>query len=102
MGIKTTPFDMAEYLDSPEAVEAYLEEAFRTNDTALIAVAVGHVARAKGMTSVSNETGLSRESLYRSLSETGNPELGTILKVMSAVGFSLRPKTQPSGTALVD
>lgn len=99
MGIKTTAFDVAEYLDSPEAVAAYLEEAFATNDTALIAVAIGDVARAKGMTSVSVETGLSRESLYKSLSETGNPELGTILKVMSAVGFSLHPKTQPDAVS---
>ncbi len=92
MGIKTTPFDVADYLDSPETVEAYLEEAFTTNDTALIAVALGDVARAKGMTSISKKTGLSRESLYKALSETGNPELETVLKVMGAVGFSLSPK----------
>ncbi len=97
MGIKTTTFDVADYLDSPEAIEAYLSEAFATNDTALIAVALGATARAKGMSSVSRATGLSRESLYKSLSETGNPELGTILKVMGAVGFSLSAKPQSSG-----
>ena len=96
MGIKATPFDVADYLNSPEAIEAYLEEAFATSDTALIAIAIGDVARAKGMTSVAKITGLSRESLYKSLSETGNPELGTILKVMEAIGFSLSPKNQDS------
>jgi len=94
MGIKTTKYDTADYLDSPEAIEAYLEAAFETNDTALIAAALGDVARAKGMSSIADKSGLSRESLYRALSENGNPEFGTILKVLSAVGVTLTPKLQ--------
>jgi probable addiction module antidote protein len=94
MGIKTTKYDTADYLDSPEAIEAYLEAAFETNDTAVIAAALGDVARAKGMSSIADKSGLSRESLYRALSENGNPEFGTILKVLSAVGVTLTPKLQ--------
>lgn len=94
MGIKTTKYDTADYLDSPEAIEAYLKAAFETNDTALIAAALGDVARAKGMSSIADKSGLSRESLYRALSENGNPEFGTILKVLSAVGVTLTPKLQ--------
>lgn len=92
MTLKTTPYDTADYLKSAEDIEAYLEAAFETNDTALVAAALGDVARATGMTKVAKATGLSRESLYRALSEDGNPELGTILKVLSAVGVTLTPK----------
>jgi probable addiction module antidote protein len=99
MTIETTPFDVADYLDNSEATEAYLTEALATNDPALIAAALGDVARAKGMSSVASATGLSRESLYKSLSENGNPELATVLKVMGAVGFSLAAKHQaPAAT----
>lgn len=92
MGVKTTKFAAADYLDSPEAIQAYLEAAFETSDTALIAAALGDVAKAKGMSSVADRSGLSRESLYRALSENGNPEFGTVLKVLSAVGVTLTPK----------
>lgn len=92
MGIKTTKYETADYLDSPKAIEAYLEAAFETNDTTLIAAALGDVAKAKGMKKVADKAGLSRESLYRALSENGNPELGTILRVLSAVGVTLTPK----------
>ena len=92
MALKTTPFDVADYLDAPEDIEAYLAEAFASNDPTLISVALGDVSRAKGMARVANETGLSRESLYKSLSETGNPELATILKIMRSLGLSLAPK----------
>lgn len=92
MGIKTTKYETSDYLDSPQAVEAYLEAAFETNDTALVAAALGDVVKARGMKKVADKAGLSRESLYRALSETGNPELGTILKVLNAVGVTLTPK----------
>lgn len=92
MALKTTPFDVADYLDTPEDIKAYLAEAFASGDPKLISVALGDVSRAKGMTKVSKETGLSRESLYKALSETGNPELGTILKVLGALGLSLSTK----------
>jgi probable addiction module antidote protein len=86
---KTRPFDAAEYLDSAEAIAAYLEAAFEDDDPAFIAVALGTVARAKGMTEVARKTGLSRESLYKALSAEGNPEFATILKVMRALDLKL-------------
>ena len=85
----TRPFDAAEYLDSAEAVAAYLEAAFEDGDPAFIADALGTVARAKGMTEVARKTGLSRESLYKALSAEGNPEFATILKVMKALDLKI-------------
>jgi probable addiction module antidote protein len=89
MGEKLTPFDPAEGLMSDETIAAFMEEAFKTEDAGYIAHAVGVVARAKGMTQIANETGLSREQLYRSFSEAGNPTLKTTLAVMKALGISL-------------
>ena len=89
MPIKTNPFDSADYLDSPEAIEAYLEDALETNDPAIVAHALGVIARAKGMAGVAREAGLSRESLYKTLSADGNPELATLLKVVAALGLKL-------------
>jgi probable addiction module antidote protein len=87
--IKTTVFDAAKYLSTPEAIGAYLEDIFETEDPLLIAHALGTVARAKGMTEVARKTGLSRESLYKALSPEGNPEFATILKVMSALDLKI-------------
>ena len=92
MSIKTTKYETADYLDGPEAIEAYLEAAFETNDAALIAAALGDVAKAEGMKRIADQSGLSRESLYRALSANGNPKLDTILKVLSAVGVTLTPR----------
>lgn len=89
MGEKLTPFDPAEGLTSDEAIAAFMEEAFKTEDAGYIAHAVGVVARAKGMTQIANETGLSREQLYRSFSESGNPTLKTTLAVMKALGIAI-------------
>jgi probable addiction module antidote protein len=93
MALKTRPWDAAEHLDTPEAVAAYLEAALEDGDPHLISAAIGDVARARGMSTLSKETGLSRESLYRSLSAEGNPELGTVLKVMGTWGvrFEVKP-----------
>jgi probable addiction module antidote protein len=93
MSLKTYPFDPARYLDSPEAVEAFLEAAFETDDAAYIAHAFGVAARAKGMTQIAKDAGLSRESLYRALGENGNPEFATVLKVAKALGLKLGVKT---------
>ena len=68
---------------------AYLEAALDDGDPAVIAAAVGDVARAVGMTAVARDTGLARESLYKALSSNGNPELATVLKVLTAVGIRL-------------
>ncbi len=91
MKIRTTPYDVAEQLRTPEEMAAYLdawlEEA--PEDTAGIARALGDIARAKGMTQVAKDTGLSRESLYRALSADGNPSFSTVLKVARALGLKL-------------
>ena len=87
--VKTYPYDSADYLDSPETISAYLDEAFDTGDAAFIAQALGTVARAKGMAKVARKSKLSRESLYKALSADGNPEFATILKVMAALDLKL-------------
>ena len=93
MAIKTTAYDSAEYLDSDEAIAAYVDEALGSADPAHIANALGVVARAKGMTEISRSAGVSREHLYRALKETGNPELSTVVRVLKALG--LRLSAQP-------
>jgi probable addiction module antidote protein len=84
---KLLPFDSAEYLDSDVAINAYMEEAIKTKDPAFIAHALGTIARARGMSHVAKQTGMSRESLYKALSSDGNPEFGTIVRVMQALGL---------------
>ncbi len=87
---QTRPWDAADHLESDKDIVAYLEAAFEDGDTALIAAALGDIARARGMTTVAAEAGLGRESLYKALSPNGNPELATVLKVMRALGLGLR------------
>ena len=84
---KTSPYDSADYLDSPEAMTAYMEEALETDDPAFIAQALGTIARARGMSQIARKAGLSRESLYKALSTDGNPEFGTVIRVMQALGL---------------
>jgi probable addiction module antidote protein len=86
---KTTTWDAAEHLKTKDDMAAYLEAALEENDPALIAAALGDIARAKGMTNIAKETGLGRESLYKALSPEGNPEFSTVLKVVSALGLKL-------------
>lgn len=89
--IRTSSYDVAEHLRTPEEMAAYLdawlEEA--PDDAAGIARALGDIARAKGMTQVAKDAGLSRESLYRALSADGNPSFATVLKVARALGVKL-------------
>ena len=85
--LKTTRYDSADYLDSDAAVNAYMEEALATEDPAFIAHALGTIARARGMARIARKTGLSRESLYKALSAEGNPEFGTVIRVMHALGL---------------
>lgn len=89
MTLETRPFDPAAYLDSEETIAAYMTEALDSNDPGFIADALGVIARARGMTQVAREAGLSRESLYRTLGPEGNPELSTLLRVLSALGLRL-------------
>jgi probable addiction module antidote protein len=91
---KLTNYDPAEDLGSDEAIATFMAEAFLTNDASYISHALGVVARAKGMAQIANETGLSREQLYRSFSEKGNPTLKTMLAVMKALGIELTAKVQ--------
>lgn len=91
---KATLFDAADYLDSPEVIAAYLTEAFESDDPALIAKAIGNVARAQGMSGVAESTGLSRENLYRALGGDAKPEFATVLKVLHALGISLVAQTR--------
>jgi probable addiction module antidote protein len=93
MAERLTNYDPAEDLGSDEAIATFMAEAFQTNDVAYISHALGVVARAKGMAQIAEQTGLSREQLYRSFSEKGNPTLKTILTVMNALGIQLTAKT---------
>lgn len=87
--LKTRAFDPAEYLNDDVAIAAYLSEALETGDEAFVADALGVVARARGMSDVAREAGVSRESLYRALSAGGNPEFATVLRVVRALGLKL-------------
>ena len=93
--IKTVPFDAAEALDTPEAVAEYVTAAFETNDPSFIAKAIGTAARARGMSEIAREAGLSRENLYRSLDGETKAEFSTIVRVLDALGIRLaaEPKT---------
>jgi probable addiction module antidote protein len=88
---KTVPYDIAEQLRTPKEMAAYLDAWFvdAPDDAAGIARALGDIARAKGMTQVAKDAGLSRESLYRALSAGGNPSFATVLKVANALGMKL-------------
>jgi probable addiction module antidote protein len=96
MTLKTTIWDAAEQLDTPEAIAAYLEAMFEDGDPAMITHAIGTVARAKGMTELAREIGVSRETLYRSLSEDGNPAFSTVLKIFRSFGLRLEVKPADS------
>lgn len=85
----TTPFDAAQFLDTPEAQEEFLGAAFEDGDPAHIARALGVVARAQGMSRIARDTGLRRAHLYKALSDDGNPRLDTLIAVAKALGFRL-------------
>ena len=91
---KTRPWDAAEHLVSEEDRAAYLQAAFDDGDPALVAAALGDIARAVGMTEIARETGLGRESLYKALSPEGNPEFATIMKVVRALGLRIYAKAR--------
>lgn len=95
--METTRFDAAEYLDSPEAIAAYLAAAFEDGDQALMRAALSDVARARGMLALERETGLKRETLYKAFGEKGNPTLDTLFRVLKA--FGVRLSIEPSAPA---
>jgi probable addiction module antidote protein len=88
--VHTKKWDAADYLNDDEDVIAYLDAALEDGDAAVIAAALGDIARAKGMTGVAKDAGLGRESLYKALSSEGNPELATVMKILKALGLGLR------------
>lgn len=90
---KLTAYDPAAALVNDEESAFFMADAFETGNAAFIAKALGVVARAKGMTQIAGQTGLSREQLYRSFSENGNPTLKTTLAVMKALNIELTAKT---------
>lgn len=90
---KITKFDIAEYLDNDEMIKEYLNTVLEEGDSNDIVTALGHIAKAIGMSKIAEETGLSRPSLYKALSEGAKPQFETILKVLRAVGGNLNLKT---------
>ncbi len=94
MSIKITQWDSAELLDSPEAIAAYIEAAFEDGDPSLIAHALGVVARARGMSQLAKEAGLSRDAMYKAFQPDGNPTLQTLTSVMNALGMKLTVQMQ--------
>ncbi|MEJ8567290.1 addiction module antidote protein [Elongatibacter sediminis] len=95
MTTQTRDYDVARHLRNEEEMAAYLEACLAEceGDPSLVAKALGDIARARGMSDIARETGLGRESLYKALSIEGNPQLGTVLKVIQALGlkWSIRP-----------
>jgi probable addiction module antidote protein len=89
MNEKFLPYDPADALTSDEAIEVFMNDAFKTDNTGYIVHAIGVAARAKGMSKIAGETGLAREALYRSFSEEGNPSLKSTIAVLKSLGFTL-------------
>ncbi|MBU6373087.1 MAG: putative addiction module antidote protein [Alphaproteobacteria bacterium] len=97
--LSVEPFDSADYIDTPEAVVAYLEEAFEDGDPQIIASTLGDIARSKGMALIAERAGVTREALYKSLSVDGNPRLTTLLGVLKALGLKLSVSIEPPAAA---
>lgn len=93
---KFSRYDSADYLKTEEEVQLYFEACLAENDPALIAHALGVIARARGMTQLARDTGLTREGLYKALSADGNPEFATVMKVIKALGLQLHASTVSS------
>lgn len=88
--IKPTRYDTADYLETPEDIACYLEAVFEDGDPALIAEALGAVARSRGMTKIAKTAGVTREALYRSLKADGDPRISTFIGVLGSLGLKLR------------
>lgn len=97
--VQTTPFDPAEYLDTPEAQAELLNDALATGDRAYILDALGIIARAKGMTELARETGVKRATLYNALGKNGNPTFDTMMAVFEALGLRMAVTTAAASVA---
>ncbi len=89
MAVETFPFDAADAIDTPEEQAALLAEAFASGDPSVVTAALGVIARARGISQVSRETGLSREALYKATGPEGNPTLATLMGIMKVTGLEL-------------
>ena len=96
---KSKPFDAAKYLGDDESIAEFVTEALRTFDPDVVTHAIGVAAKARGMSQIAEETGLSRESLYKALSGEGNPQFETIIRVLKSLGLrlSVEPTNKPEG-----
>lgn len=88
--METSRFDIADYLESKEMIAEYLNAVLEDGDDADVITALGHIAKAIGMTKIAEETGLSRPSLYKALSDGSKPQFSTIMKILRAVGGDIR------------
>ena len=94
--METSKFDISDYLDSNEMIAKYLNSVLEEgNDTEMV-TAIGHIAKAIGMTKIAEETGMSRPSLYKALSEGANPQFSTIMKVLKAIGGQIQINPLPA------
>lgn len=88
--MKTEKFDISKYLNSQEMIEEYLNQVLEDNDSEEFVRAIGHIAKAKGMSAIAKDTGLGRESLYKAFSDGVKPRFDTVLKVMNSLGVKLQ------------
>ena len=95
MKLETSAWDASEYLESEEDIAAYLTAIMEEGDPALLQAALGDIAKARGMTEIAREANVGRESLYKSLYETGNPSFRTIAKVAASLGLEIAFKPAP-------
>lgn len=93
--IETNRFDIVKYLDSDEAIAIYLNEILETGDSNDFIVALGDIARAKGIAEIAQKTGLARESIYKALSNGAKPRFDTVLRIMQAL--NLKPQYAAAG-----
>ena len=94
--METSKFDIADYLDSNEMIAEYLNTILEEGDNTEIVTAIGHIAKAIGMTKIAEETGLSSPSLYKALSDGAKPQFSTIMKVLKAIGGQIRVNPIPA------
>ncbi|PCE25050.1 putative addiction module antidote protein [Paraburkholderia acidicola] len=96
--VKISRFDVAEHLDSEEMIAAYLNAALEEGDSDLLMAAIADVAKARGVAKVAEDAGLGRESLYKTLKPGSKPQLGTVLKLLRALGIKLNALPEASHT----
>lgn len=94
--METSKFDIADYLDSKEMIAEYLNTILEEGNNEDVIMAIGHIAKAIGMSKIAKETGLSRPSLYKALSDGAKPQFGTIMKVLKAIGGQIQVNPMPA------